>query len=145
MMSQAERPVDPIEQPDVGPMGNYDLAELLERAAGKLRQLPAPVCSDWVDAFVEGDAIGTDFAGYICNCSAQTIRRRATDAAAAGKPLGIWFAQSVWLISKRRLLDDIEREEGRPGRLVAETRAAQYAKMNAPLQKAPAPERAATG
>jgi hypothetical protein len=134
---------DPIEPPDVGPMGNYDLAKLLERAAAELRQLAAP--ADWVDAFVDGDAIGTDFAAYICDCSAQTIRRRATDAAAAGKPLGIWFAQSVWLISKRRLLDDIEREEGRPGRLVAETRAAQYAKMNAPLQKAPALERAATG
>ena len=122
-----------------------DLPELLERAATELRQLAAPACGDWVDAFVEGDAIGTDFAAYICDCSAQTIRRRATDAAAAGKPIGVWFAQSVWLISKRRLLDDIERDQGRPGRLVAETRAAQYAKMNVPLQKPPALERAATG
>jgi hypothetical protein len=132
-MPQAERD-DPI-----------DLPELLERAATELRQLLAPACGDWVDAFVEGDAIGTDFAAYICDCSAQTIRRRATDAAAEGKPLGVWFAQSVWLISKRRLLDDIERADGRPGRLVAETRAAKYAEMNAPLQKAPALERAATG
>lgn len=122
-----------------------DLPDLLERAAAEMRQLAAPACGDWVDAFVDGDAIGTDFAAYVCDCSAQTIRRRATDAAAAGKPLGIWFAQSVWLISKRRLFDDIERAEGRPGRLVAETRAAQYAKMNVPLQKPPALERAATG
>jgi hypothetical protein len=122
-----------------------ELPELLERAAAELRQLQTWASGDWVDAFVDGDAIGTDCAAFICGCSAQTIRRRATDAAAEGRPLGVWFARSVWLISKRRLLDDIERADGRPGRLVAETRAAQYAKLNVPLQKPPALERAATG
>jgi hypothetical protein len=49
------------------------------------------------------------------------------------------------LISKRRLLDDIEKREGRPGRLAAESRAKKYAEMNAPLQNSLSRERAATG
>jgi hypothetical protein len=119
------------------------IPRMLEQMAAELRRLPA--CGDWVDGFVEHDAIGTDEAAFIANCSAQTIRRRAAEATAAGRPIGVWFAQSVWLISKRRLLDDIEKREGRPGRLAAESRAKKYAEMNAPLQNSLSCERAATG
>jgi hypothetical protein len=108
------------------------IPRMLEQMAAELRRLPA--CGDWVDGFVEHDAIGTDEAAFIANCSAQTIRRHAAEAAATDKPLGIWFAQSVWLISKTRLLVWIEEREGRPGRLAAESRARKYAQMRVPLQ-----------
>jgi hypothetical protein len=117
---------------------------MLEQIAAELRQ-PRPACGDWVSAFASGDALGTDGAAYVANCSAQTIRRRATEAAASGNPIGVWFAQSVWLISLARLLDWIEEHEGRPGRLAAMTRAKKYAALNAPLQNAMPRERAATG
>jgi hypothetical protein len=100
----------------------------LERIAEELRQQPS--AGDWVDAFAERDAIGTDEAGFIADCSAQTIRRRASEATASGKPIGIWFAQSVWVISKRRLLDDIEARDGLPGRLAAISRADKYVALN---------------
>ncbi len=104
----------------------------LEQFAAHLRQLTT--CGDWVDAFAEGDAIGSEEAAFIVGCSPQTIRRKAAEAAAAGRPIGIWFAQSLWLISKRRLLADIEKRDGRHERLAAESRAKEYAKMNAPPQ-----------
>src|SRR5882672_8931983 len=94
------------------------LAQRLDLIATELRQLPA--CGDWIDAFASHDAISSDEAALIAGCSAQTIRRRATEAAEIGQPIGIWFASAVWLISKRRLLDDIEKRKGRPGRLAAE-------------------------
>jgi hypothetical protein len=119
------------------------LAERLDQVAAELRQLPQ--CGDWVSAFASGDAVGTDFAAYVCDCSPQTIRRRASDAAATDNPLGVWFAQSVWLISLARLLDDIEKRDGRHGRLAAMSRAAKYAEMRAPLQMTAPDERAATG
>jgi hypothetical protein len=119
------------------------LAERLEQMAAEVRQLPPR--GDWVSAFADGEAIGTDEAGYIADLSAQTIRRRATEAAATDNPLGVWFAQSVWLISKRRLFISIELAHGRPALLAAMTRAAKYAEMRAPLQMTAPDGRAATG
>jgi hypothetical protein len=80
---------------------------------------------DWVAAFHAGDMLTTDAAGYIAGVSAETIRRRAVEAAMAGRPIGVQHA-SVWLISRARLLDWIEQHEGLPARLAAETRARQY-------------------
>jgi hypothetical protein len=111
-----------------------EAASMLARAAEELRHRPATPCGDWVTAFSEGDAIGTDEAAFIACCSAQKIRRQATKAAETDKPLGVWFAQSVWLISRARLLNAIEEREGRPGRLAAMSRAAKYAEMRAPQQ-----------
>jgi hypothetical protein len=107
---------------------------LTELAAALQRRPPIADYRDWVSAFVEGDAIGTDEAAFIACYSAQKIRRQATKAAETDKPLGVWFAQSVWLISKARLLDAIEEREGRPGRLAAMSRAAKYAEMRPPQQ-----------
>jgi hypothetical protein len=111
-----------------------EAASMLARAVAELRRRPATPCGDWVSAFSEGDAIGTDHAAFIDGSSAQTVRRDAKKAAAAGKPIGIWIAQSVWLISKSRLLDAIEERDGRHGRLEAESRAAKYAQMSARQQ-----------
>ena len=78
---------------------------------------------DWIDAWIEHDCLDTDEAAIIAGTSRQTIRRRASDAAAAGKPIGILMAKSVWLISLRRLLRWVEHNEGLSGRVEAERRA----------------------
>jgi hypothetical protein len=104
----------------------------------------SPPVGHWTRAYVAGDAIGTDEAAYIAGCSPQTIRRRAAEAEATANPLGAWFAQSVWLISKQLLLDDIERREGRHGRNAAISRAEKYATLNPRLQISARDEPAAT-
>jgi len=96
------------------------LAEITER----FRE-PHLDAHDWVAAHHAGDMLTTDAAGYIAGVSAETIRRRAVEAAMAGRPIGVQLA-SIWLISRARLLDWIEQHEGLPARLAAETRARQY-------------------
>jgi hypothetical protein len=78
---------------------------------------------DWVDAWADRECIDTDEAAIIAGTSRQTIRRRAADAATAGKPIGILLAKSVWLISLQRLLFWLEQNEGLPARVAAERRA----------------------
>lgn len=106
-----------------------------------------PPSGDWVDAFASGDAIRTDEAAFIARCSAQTVRRRAAEALAAGRPIGILISQSVWLISLPRWLDDIERQDGLPGRVEAEARLtlAEKRKNGRAAPKFDSGERAATG
>ena len=99
---------------------------------------------DWVDAFVEHDCIGTDEAAFIADASRQTIRRHAAEAAAAGRPIGVCIARSVWLISLRRLLDWIEQNDGRPALVAAEARAKKRSFERA-ASKIVAHERVATG
>jgi hypothetical protein len=117
-------------------MYDPDLITRMEAATAEavaaLRTVPAS--SDWVSAFGDGDAIGTDEAAHIWNCVPETVRRRAEAAAGTDRPLGIWFAQSVWLISKARLLDTIEVREGLSGRLAAVSRAKKFAEMRAQPQ-----------
>ena len=137
--SQQARPV-----PEVSAIGGGDVAgDFINFLTAKLPEIAqefaaarpaAGAYGDWVSAFVEGDAIGTDEAAFIAGCSAQKIRRQATEAAATDKPLGVWFAQSVWLVSKTRLIDAIEERKGRPERLAAMSRAAKYAEMRPPQQ-----------
>ena len=83
---------------------------------------------DWLDSWAEGDAITTDEAARIEGCSAETIRRRTSDASDIGEPIGALFA-GVWLISVPRLLRDIERRKGLHARLAAETEAKKIAQM----------------
>jgi hypothetical protein len=119
------------------------IARALEQITAQVRQLPRP--SDWIDAYSEGDAISTDIAAHIAEVSSATIRRRAAEAAACGKPLGILIAGSIWLISKTRLIDWIRDHESEYAALCATTRAAKVAQMSAPLQTSARNERAATG
>ena len=93
------------------------LAELATRLAGSAK--PA---TDWVDAFDAAELLRSDEAAAIADVSSETIRRRCVEAADIGKPLGVHFA-GVWLVSRERLLCDIERRRGRSERLAAETRA----------------------
>jgi hypothetical protein len=108
------------------------IARALEQITAQVRQLPPS--NDWVDAYGAGDAVNSDAAGFIADVSSATIRRRATEAAACGKPLGILIAGSIWLISKRRLIDWIRDHEGEHAALCAMTRATKLTQMSAPLQ-----------
>jgi hypothetical protein len=115
-------------------MDDREVANKLIELARALQQ-HRPV-RDWVDAHREGSAFGSDTAAHLCDCSTDTIRRRAVDAAAVGQPLGILQA-GVWLFDLRRLLDWIERHQGLPARLAAETRAKKSAEMQLSMQNGP--------
>jgi hypothetical protein len=106
---------------------------LTEIAAAMERR---PHVRDWVDAHHAGDVLGTDEAGFICGCSADTIRRRADAAAEEGRPLGIRHA-GIWMLDLPRLLDWTEQHYGRHARLVAESRARKNAETRVSLQNRP--------
>ncbi|MCK1638963.1 hypothetical protein IVA95_15475 [Bradyrhizobium sp. 157] len=116
------------------------IARALEQITAQVRQLPPS--NDWVDAYGTGDAVTSDAAGFIADVSSATIRRRATEAAACGKPLGVLIASSIWLISERRLIGWIRDHEGEHAALCATTRARKLAQMSAPLQASAWNERA---
>ncbi|WP_197082754.1 hypothetical protein [Bradyrhizobium sp. LTSP885] len=115
-------------------MDDREVANKLIELAGALQQ-HKPV-RDWVDAHRDGTAFGSDVAAFISGCSTDTVRRRAVDSAAVGQPLGILQA-GVWLFDLRRLLDWIERHQGLPARLAAETRAKKNAEMQVSMQNGP--------
>lgn len=100
------------------------IADNIRRELDELSQLQHD--GDWVSAWTEGDAIATDQAASIAGCSAQTIRRVAAATAEAGRPIGRQVAKNIWLISRRRLFDWIEREGGLPERVKAEARAEKW-------------------
>ncbi|UPK32844.1 hypothetical protein IVB18_31970 [Bradyrhizobium sp. 186] len=117
------------------------IARALEQITAQVRKLP--LSEDWVGAYTTGDAVNSDTAAFIADVSSATIRRRAAEAAACAKPLGILIAGSIWLISKRRLIDWIRDHEGEHAALCAMTRATKLAQMTEPLQASPRNERAA--
>ena len=87
------------------------LAELAERLAAKTE--------NWVTAYHNCDGLRTDEAAYIADCSDQTVRRYAEQAADAGRPIGIFIARSIWLIDLQLLLGEIERRHGQAARVAA--------------------------
>jgi hypothetical protein len=106
-----------------------------------------PPVGDWVDAFLDDDVMTTDQAAYSIQRSAQTVRRRAAEAQARVEPIGVLIARDIWLISRRRWLDDIERRDGELARKVAEARMshAKKCKNERAAPKFDTNERAATG
>jgi hypothetical protein len=106
------------------------LAELLARARSAIPE-SAP---DWVALHFQHkpEVLRVDQAAVIAGKSAETIRKWCTDLAAVGRPIGVRFAGSVWLVSRKRLLAEIERRYGPSGRLAAEARAK---KMNEVLTR----------
>jgi hypothetical protein len=102
------------------------IAELVAR-------LNAPKLN-WVEAYHHGDALRTDEAAYIADCSDQTIRRYAEQAASAGHPLGIFLAKSIWLIDLNLLLQEIDRRHGAEARAEAEKRVARTLGLRASQQ-----------
>jgi hypothetical protein len=115
------------------------LAELQARLARSTK--PSP---DWIDAYRDGELLRTDECAAICDTSTETIRRRLSDADEMGQPIGLRFAD-VWLVSRRRLLADIERRKGLPERLAAESRAEKILKTRLPPHLSPRFVGVATG
>jgi hypothetical protein len=100
------------------------IAELSALIAELSARLARPNnASDWVCAYAEGDALRSDEAAFILNCSPDTARRRASEANDVGEPLGICIAGAIWLFSLPRLLRAIEARDGLHERLAAEDRA----------------------
>ena len=107
-----------------------DIADHLDQIAAELR---ASRAHDWVDA--SGDDIrSTDQIAHICECSPDTVRRRAEAAAASGHPLGIKVA-GIWLLSLNRMFAWLEHNIDKSARLRAEYRAGQN--KNAVLRPRP--------
>jgi hypothetical protein len=74
------------------------------------------------DIFASGEILTCRRAGLIRGLSSEQSRKRCVHTAEVGQPIGI-RTDSIWLISKKRLLEDIEEYEGPYARLVAEDRA----------------------
>lgn len=106
------------------------LADMAQRLAELERRLAAKT-ENWVAAYHKGDALRTDEAAYIANCSDQTVRRHADQAAKEGRPIGILIARSIWLIDLKLWLDDIERWDGHDARVAAEKRASRKPPLRA--------------
>ena len=115
-------------------MTDQDVAERLSQLAAELQRRPPVI--DWVDAHRAGDVLSSDEAGFVYGCSADTIIRRAEEAAEEGRPLGIKHA-GVWMFDLPRLLELIELKHGRHARLAAESRAKKNAVLRSPPQNEP--------
>jgi hypothetical protein len=87
----------------------------LDKLAAELRA--RPLVRDWVDAYNDGEAFGSDVAAFIFGRSTDTVLRRAEAAAAAGQPLGI-FIMGTWLFDLHRILNWIEQRKGLPARTI---------------------------
>ena len=110
-------------------LSDDDVDRIVSALVARLGQAAELPCTDWVDQYRAGEALRTDEAATIADVSAETIRRHCADGERNGRPIGVLVAGSVWLVSRRRLLDEIERRDGRPERLAAESRAQKNAKM----------------
>ena len=102
------------------------IAEALHRAADSVARLDA--VSDWVDA--EHELLTVAEASAVANVSSETIRRWAAD-----HRLGRLFADSLWLVSYRRLLAYIEKRSGRAALLDAQRRADEMFKSSLSVQQ----------
>jgi hypothetical protein len=101
-------------------MTNLTTDELIEELRERLRR--AEKVGDWVDAAHDGELLTSSQSAEVAGITAETIRIYAERAEAAGRPIGVQFAD-VWIISRARLLDFIARRDGKPARLMAEKRA----------------------
>jgi hypothetical protein len=119
------------------------VALALDAAAAELRRRPEG--RHWIDEFFSGEMLLTDQAAEIGATSRETIRRRCEASADANRHLGVLIAGSVWLVSRQRLLDRIELDEGKPAMLAARSRAEKLAKMRSSPQQSLRRRVAATG
>jgi hypothetical protein len=98
----------------------------LEQVMADFRQLIADVRQltrddDVVGLILTGNALNLQQAAYVRQCSDETIRTACEKAAGTNNPLGAMVA-GRWIIDPSRLLDWIERDFGKPARLVAKSR-----------------------
>jgi hypothetical protein len=102
----------------------------LEQALALLRQLEKD--EDVIASILAGDALNLDQAADVWQCSDEKVRRECERRATWNEPLGVKLG--CWIVGKRRLLDLIERHDGKHARLVAEDRAKQYVSLTPPSQ-----------
>ena len=84
--------------------------------------------SGWMDEVRRGEILTVSQAATICDLTPQATRDRCQQAEDEGTPIAVRIA-GVWLISRQRLLEDIELRSGRHERLVAEERAKKASKL----------------
>jgi excisionase family DNA binding protein len=97
---------------DMGDNSNT-LVEYLTLALEEAHRTGAGI--DWVDA--EGEIMTVAEAAEMAECSQETIRRWCGD-----HRIGKLFAGSLWLVSRRRMLQLIERKSGKAAMLNAAAR-----------------------
>ena len=99
------------------------VAERLEQIAAELRRADRV---DWVDD--PNEVLTIAEAAQVAGRSDETIRRWCAD-----HRIGRLFATSLWLVSRRRLLQHIERRFGRPAMVLAMSRGQmQHRSLSAP-------------
>jgi len=92
--------------------------------------------ADLVEVYHSAEMLRTDEAMVIAGVkSTETIRRWCVETTDIGGPIGIHFAKGVWFVSLARLLGYIERHEGKPERLAAESRAKKLRKTRSAPQE----------
>jgi hypothetical protein len=101
------------------------IAEALHRAADSVARLDA--VSDWVDD--DGELLLSTEAAMLAGVTPETVRRWASD-----HRLGRCFANSVWIISARRLFEFIERTKGKSAMLEARSRRKTLQSASSPEQ-----------
>jgi hypothetical protein len=137
--SQQTRPV-----PEVGDIAGGDTAGGFVRfLIGKLPALaeefaaarpappaePATALPAWMRDMAAGEILTTNDAAIVCGVeTSQAVRYRCKRAEEAGFPIAIYVGGPV-LISLRLLIDDIERTDGLPARLIAESAAKKLPKF----------------
>jgi hypothetical protein len=140
--------MNPIRQqyPDGDQLSDPDVADTLTGFLAKVQDLaekfasshhlapaePAPPSPAWMEEIARGEILTTnDAAAIVGVTSTQAIRTRCEDREQKGRPIGFCFGgfRGTWLISRRLLMTDIEREDGVPARLSAESRAKKLPKF----------------
>jgi hypothetical protein len=90
---------------------------------------PATALPAWMRDMNAGEILTTNDAAIVCGVeTAQAVRYRCKRAEEAGFPIAIYVGGAV-LISLRLLINDIERTDGLPARLIAESAAKKLPKF----------------
>jgi hypothetical protein len=97
---------------------NASIEQLME----DLRQLKR---SDYVISLIQGGTFTLEEAADVWECSIEKIRKECERAARTRNPLGVKRVNG-WIIGKPQLFELIERKDGKPERIEAETRARKY-------------------
>ncbi|KWV54327.1 hypothetical protein AS156_00950 [Bradyrhizobium macuxiense] len=82
----------------------------------------------WMTEFRSGEILTTVDAATILNVTSQAVRLRCERSDDDGSPIGLRFA-GTWLVSRRLLLDQIERNNGLHARRVVEGEAEKLSKL----------------
>jgi hypothetical protein len=94
----------------------------IEQLMEDLRQLKR---SDYLISLIQGGTFTLEEAADVWECSIEKVRKECEKAAATRNLLGVKRVNG-WIIGKPQLFDLIEKKDGKPKRLKAESRAKKY-------------------